>query len=179
MNLDLFGDGGDTGEGVARNDVTDPTPEPPARRPETPDPGGEPTVWSVSQVNRAVRTLLEETIPPIWVGGEVANWTRARSGHRYFTLKDEEAQLDCVMWRSDAEGLPTEPDEGMTVRAHGTLTIYEGRGRYQMVVRRLEGEGAEGLWRLAFEKLRKKLDAEGLLAPERKRPLPRFPERVG
>ncbi len=139
----------------------------------------EPAVWTISQVNQAVRALLEESLPPLWVSGEVANWTRARSGHCYFTLKDEEAQLRCVMWRGDAGRLPTDPDEGMTVRAFGGLTLYEARGEFQLVVRHLEGEGAEGLWRLAFEKLRKKLDGEGLLAPERKRPLPERPDVVG
>ncbi len=139
----------------------------------------EPAVWTISQVNQAVRALLEESLPPLWVSGEVANWTRARSGHCYFTLKDEEAQLRCVMWRGDAGRLPTDPDEGMTVRAFGALTLYEARGEFQLVVRHLEGEGAEGLWRLAFEKLRKKLDGEGLLAPERKRPLPERPDVVG
>ena len=139
----------------------------------------EPAVWTISQVNQAVRALLEESLPPLWVSGEVANWTRARSGHCYFTLKDEEAQLRCVMWRGEASRLPTDPDEGMTVRAFGALTLYEARGEFQLVVRVLEGEGAEGLWRLAFEKLRKKLDGEGLLAPERKRPIPARPDVVG
>jgi exodeoxyribonuclease VII large subunit len=115
----------------------------------------------------------------VWVAGEVANWTRARSGHCYFSLKDELAQLRCVMWRTEAERLPTDPDEGMRVRAFGYLTLYESRGEFQLVVRALEGEEGEGLWRLAFERLRGKLDAEGLLAPERKRALPRFPESVG
>ncbi|MSR23019.1 MAG: exodeoxyribonuclease VII large subunit [Gemmatimonadetes bacterium] len=139
----------------------------------------EPRVWSVSQVNRAIRQLLEDTIPPIWISGEVGSWTRARSGHAYFALKDEEAQLRCVMWRSDAERLPVDPEVGMRVRAFGNLTLYEARGEYQFAVRALEGEGKEGLWRLAFERLRVQLEAEGLLAAERKRPLPRFPTAIG
>ena len=139
----------------------------------------EPRVWSVTQVNRAVRVLLEDTIESLWVSGEVANWTRARSGHCYFTLKDEQAQLRCVMFKTEAASLPADPEEGTTVRALGGLTLYEARGEYQLVVRRLEAEGAEGLWRQAFEQLRAKLEAEGLLAPERKRALPRFPEAVG
>jgi len=143
-----------------------------------PEPEG-PQVWTVSEVNRAVRTLLEESLAALWVGGEVANWTRARSGHRYFTLKDDSAQLRCVMWRSDASRLPVDPDEGMRVRAHGNLTLYEARGEYQLVVRKLEGEGEEGLWRLAFERLRAALEAEGLMDPARKRPIPRFPATVG
>ena len=139
----------------------------------------EPRVWSVTQVNRAVKVLLEDTIESLWISGEVANWTRARSGHCYFTLKDEQAQLRCVMFKTEAASLPGDPEEGTTLRALGGLTLYEARGEYQLVVRRLEAEGAEGLWRQAFERLRSKLEAEGLLAPERKRALPRFPEADG
>ena len=139
----------------------------------------EPRVWSVTQVNRAVRGLLEDTIESLWIGGEVANWTRARSGHCYFTLKDEQSQLRSVMFKTEAETLPADPEEGTTVRAFGGLTLYEARGEYQLVVRRLEAQDAEGLWRQAFERLRLELEAEGLLAPERKRALPRFPKAVG
>ncbi len=139
----------------------------------------EPRVWSVTQVNRAVRTLLEDSVDNLWISGEIANWTRARSGHCYFTLKDEQAQLRCVMFKTGAASPPADPEEGTTVRALGGLTLYEARGEYQLVVRRLEGEGTEGLWRQAFERLRSRLEAEGLLAPERKRALPRFPEAVG
>jgi len=139
----------------------------------------EPRVWSVTQVNRAVRGLLEDTIESLWIGGEVANWTRARSGHCYFTLKDEQSQLRSVMFKTEAETLPADPEEGTTVRAFGGLTLYEARGEYQLVVRRLEAQDAEGLWRQAFERLRLKLEAEGLLAPDRKRALPRFPKAVG
>jgi exodeoxyribonuclease VII large subunit len=139
----------------------------------------EPRVWSVTQVNRAVRGLLEDTIESLWISGEVANWTRARSGHCYFTLKDERSQLRSVMFKTEAETLPADPEEGTTVRAFGGLTVYEARGEYQLVVRRLEAQDAEGLWRQAFERLRLKLEAEGLLASERKRALPRFPKAVG
>jgi exodeoxyribonuclease VII large subunit len=139
----------------------------------------EPRVWSVSQVNRAVRSLLESTVDALWVRGEIGNWTRSRAGHCYFTLKDDQAQLRCVLWRSDAERLPTDPEDGMEVRVFGSLTLYEARGEYQMGVRRLEAEGAEGLWRIAFEKLRRKMESEGLLDPGRKRALPRFPSVVG
>ena len=144
-----------------------------------PAPPPEPKVWSVAQVNRAVRSLLESTVDPLWVGGEVANWTRARSGHCYFTLKDERAQMRCVMWERSARALPTDPEDGMKVRVYGTLTLYEARGEYQLSAETVEADGAEGLWRLAFEKLRRTLDAEGLLDPGRKRPIPRYPRRVG
>ena len=136
-------------------------------------------VWSVSQVNRAVRLLLEDTIESLWISGEIASWTRARSGHCYFTLKDEGAQLRCAMFRTEAATLPADPEQGMTVRAFGGLTLYEAKGEYQLVVRRIEAEGAEGLWRRAFERIRSALEEEGLLAQERKRPLPRFPGTIG
>jgi exodeoxyribonuclease VII large subunit len=146
--------------------------------PPEPDRTG-PRVWRVTEVNQVVRGLLEAQIPPVWVAGEVASWTRARSGHCYFTLKDDRAQLRCVMWRSDAERLPADPEDGMEIRAFGTLTVYEARGEYQLSVRRLEAEGSEGLWRLAFEKLRGTLAREGLLDPARKRRLPPFPGTIG
>ncbi len=161
--LDLF----DGDEGAASS-------PPPAQPTEA-----RPKVWSVSQVNRAVRGLLEQSVDPLWVGGEVAGWTRSRAGHCYFGLKDERAQIRCVMFGREASQLPADPEEGMQVRVFGTLTLYEAKGDYQLVGRRLEAEGAEGLWRLAFEKLRAKLEAEGLLAPERKRRLPRVPACVG
>jgi exodeoxyribonuclease VII large subunit len=135
--------------------------------------------YSVSQVNALARRLLETSLPPFWVRGEVTSWKRHGSGHCYFSLRDANAQLRSVMFRLDAMRLPTDPDEGMEVLALGTLTLYEKRGEYQFVVRDLQGRGAGGLWRLAFEKLRAKLDSEGLLAPERKRLLPRHPTVVG
>ena len=138
-----------------------------------------PKVWSVSQVNRAVKGLLEDTVDPLWVGGEIGQWTRSRAGHCYFTLKDDRAQLKSVMFAREASLLPTDPDEGMKVRCYGDLTLYEARGDYQMVVRRVEAEGAEGLWRKAFEQLKVRLEADGLLAPERKRPLPGYPRTIG
>ncbi len=160
---------------------TPPTPES-APEPESSlevDAPAEPTVWTVSQINKAVRALLEEALPPLWISGEVTNWKRASSGHCYFSLKDESSQLRCVMWRGEASKLPMDPDEGMRIRAFGQLTLYEARGEYQLSVKNLDAEDGEGLWKLAFERLRKKLEEEGLLAPDRKRGLPRFPATVG
>jgi exodeoxyribonuclease VII large subunit len=137
-----------------------------------------PEGWPVSEVNALARELVEGAIPPLWVAGEVANFTRARSGHCYFTLRDDSAQLRCVMWRDEARRLPTSPEEGMEVRALGRLTLYEPRGDFQLVVSVLESRG-EGLWKLAFDRLRAQLSAEGLLDPARKRPIPRFPACVG
>lgn len=138
-----------------------------------------PKVWSVSQVNRAVHGLLESSVDQLWVSGEVGRWTRSRAGHCYFSLKDERAQIRCVMFSREVDQLPTDPREGMKVRVLGQVTLYEERGEYQLVVRNLEPEGEEGLWRLAFEELRNKLDAEGLLKEDRKRALPRYPGCVG
>jgi exodeoxyribonuclease VII large subunit len=171
LSLDLF----DGPEDEPASQGAD-SPEPPASSAPAVD---EPRVWSVSQVNRAVRSLLENSVEPLWIGGEVGQWTRSRAGHCYFSLKDDRAQLRCVMFAREAQQLPTDPVEGMRVRSLGALTLYEARGEYQFVVSRLEAEGAEGLWRLAFEKLRSRLEAEGLLDAARKRPLPRYPAVVG
>jgi len=136
-------------------------------------------IWSVSQVNSVIRKLIEDSVDALWVRGEVGNWRRYPSGHCYFSVKDDRSELRCVMFARDASALPTDPDDGMEVRIFGNLTLYEKRGAYQMSVRRLESEGAEGLWRIAFEKLRSQLEAEGLLDPSRKRPLPAYPAVVG
>jgi exodeoxyribonuclease VII large subunit len=143
------------------------------------DPEAPRTTYSVSSLNRLIRELLEQSLPALWVAGEVSNWKRAASGHCYFSLKDADAQVRCVMFASDARRLPAEPEEGMAVRAFGTVTLYEQRGDYQLLVRELEATRTGGLWRLAFEKLRARLEAEGLMDPARKRPLPRYPRRVG
>jgi exodeoxyribonuclease VII large subunit len=137
-----------------------------------------PEVWSVSQVNALARKLLEESLPLIRVAGEVSGFKRYPAGHCFFTLKDKEAQLSCVMWREAARALPAEPPEGMAVHAFGYLTLYERAGRFQFVVRELSAKG-EGLWRLAFERLRAKLETEGLLDPARKRAIPSHPACLG
>ncbi len=134
--------------------------------------------WTVSALNAALREMVESVFPAVWVVGEVTGFTRARSGHCYFSLRDENAQIRCVMWRDEARRLPTTPEEGMQVRALGRISYYPARGELQLVVSMLEGKG-EGLWKLAMERLRAKLEAEGLTAPARKRPLPRHPATVG
>jgi exodeoxyribonuclease VII large subunit len=137
-----------------------------------------PEVWTVSQVNALARRLLEGSLPLVRVAGEVSGFKRYSAGHCFFTLKDKGAQLGCVMWREAARSLPAEPPEGMAVHALGYLSIYERAGRFQFVVRELTAKG-EGLWRLAFERLRAKLEAEGLLDPARKREIPIHPSCVG
>lgn len=140
--------------------------------------GARPEAYTVAAVNAMAKEMLETALPPLWVQGEVTGWKRHTSGHCYFGLRDRSAQIRCVLFRSDAQRLPAEPEEGMEVRALGRVTLYEARGEYQFVAREIEGMGAGGLWRIAFERLYRKLDAEGLLAPERKRPLPRHPAAV-
>lgn len=140
--------------------------------------GGERQIWTVSQVNSLARKLLEGSIPLLRVAGEISGFKRYRSGHCYFTLKDEQAQLNCVMWSDDARRLPAAPPDGMAVHIFGQPSVYVRAGRLQFVVRELEARG-EGLWKLAFERIRKKLQAEGLLDPRRKRRLPGFPSCVG
>jgi len=138
----------------------------------------EPLVVFVGQLNQLVKETLEG-IPALWVEGEISGWKRYGSGHCYFTLKDRGAVVSAVMFASDVQRLPLMPDEGMRVRAFGRVSLYEKRGGLQLVVKRMEATGDGGLWKLAFEKLRQKLEAEGLLAAERKRALPRYPRTVG
>lgn len=134
--------------------------------------------WTPSTLNSAARHLIEGMFPALWVSGEVSNFTRARSGHCYFSLRDRDAQIRCVMWREEAKRLPTQPAEGMEVRVLGKLTIYEGRGEFQLSVSELEAKG-EGLFKLAIDRLRVKLETEGLTSPHRKRPIPPHPSCVG
>jgi exodeoxyribonuclease VII large subunit len=123
------------------------------------------------------KAVLEGAFPPLWVSGEVSNFTRHVSGHWYFTLKDARAALPCVVWASDQARIPAPPDEGMQVVALGQLRLWPARGRVQFAIRAMEAEG-EGLWRKAFERTRAALERDGLLDPRRKRALPRYPRRV-
>lgn len=135
-------------------------------------------VLTVSQLTGNVRQLLEERIGTVWVGGEVTNLREQASGHAYFTLKDPEAQLSCVLFRNVSFAGRALLDNGARVIAHGDLTVYEPRGQYQLVIRELEFQGV-GALQVAYEKLKRELAAKGYFAPERKRPLPRLPERIG
>jgi exodeoxyribonuclease VII large subunit len=131
----------------------------------------------VSSLTSLARDILEGGFPPVWVRGEVTNFKAHRNGHWYFTLRDRMAQVRGVVWSKDARSIPAPPDEGMLISAWGNLSVYPQKGEMQFVVRKMEAEG-DGLWRKALEKTRAKLEAEGLLRPERKRPLPRYPRRV-
>jgi len=135
------------------------------------------TVYTVTELQRAVRAQLEDEWAGIWVEGEISDLRAPPSGHRYFILKDPDAQLSCVIWRSTVQRLRFEPEEGLAVRARGTLTVYERSGRFQMIVQALEPLGA-GPLQVRFEQLRKRLGEDGLFDPDRKRALPAFPRRA-
>ena len=135
-------------------------------------------VLTVSELTSQVRRLLEKEIGILRVTGEVTNLRVQSSGHVYFTLKDAGAQLNCVLFRGEALENRAILQDGQKVILEGSLTVYEPRGQYQLIVRSVELQGV-GALQLAFERLKRKLQAEGLFAPERKRPLPRYPQRIG
>lgn len=141
-------------------------------------PGASPrSAVAVSTVTQTAKDVLEGAFIPLWVRGEVTDFKAHRNGHWYFGLRDAVAQLRCVVWSRDQRGIPSAPDDGMEVTALGQLGVYASRGEMQFTVKRMEAEG-DGLWRKALEATRAKLDADGLLAPGRKRPLPRHPHRI-
>jgi exodeoxyribonuclease VII large subunit len=135
-------------------------------------------VFSVSELTADIRRLLERSLGQMWVAGEITNCRAQSSGHIYFTLKDAGAQIGCVLFRGDAVAGRQALEDGQKVILKGELTVYEPRGQYQLHVLAVEAQGA-GALQAAFERLKQKLAAEGLFAPERKRPLPRFPQRIG
>ena len=136
---------------------------------------------TVTEFTRRVRRLLEgdQTLAGVWVQGQISNFSRPASGHLYFTLKDSGAALRCVMWKGDAirvRGLPLQ--DGLSIEAHGKIGVYEPSGQYQLIVDILRPAG-EGALYAEFMRLKALLEAEGLFAPERKRPLPNFPRTIG
>lgn len=135
-------------------------------------------VLSVSELNRMARDILERNFPLFWVSGEISNMTRAASGHWYFSLKDSGAQVRCVMFRGRNSYLDWVPKEGDKVEARATVTLYEARGDFQLTIEFLQRAGLGALFE-AFEKLKQKLQAEGLFDEARKRPIPAFPKQIG
>ncbi len=135
-------------------------------------------VLTVSELNAAIRATLDAEFHDVWVTGEISGLKLAASGHYYFTLKERDAQVRCVAFRSSHRYWKFKPQDGTAVVARGRIDVYEVRGEYQLLVELLEPQGL-GALQLAFEQLKKKLSAEGLFAPERKRALPRFPKRIG
>ncbi|HWW32408.1 MAG TPA: exodeoxyribonuclease VII large subunit [Steroidobacteraceae bacterium] len=135
-------------------------------------------VYTVSRLNREVRSVLERGLGVIWVEGELSNFSQPASGHWYFSLKDRGAQLRCAMFRLQNSLVGFTPRDGAHLLLRGRISVYEARGEYQLIVEHLEEAGVGALKR-EFERLKARLAAEGLFASERKRPLPRFPQRVG
>jgi exodeoxyribonuclease VII large subunit len=135
-------------------------------------------VLSVSELTAQVKQLLEKSVGQVWVTGEVTNLRAQSSGHMYFTLKDASAQLSCVLFSREKVSHRELLADGQKVLLQGDVTVYEARGQYQLIVRAVELQGV-GALQIAFEKLKQKLTAEGLFAPERKRPLPKYPQRIG
>ena len=141
-------------------------------------PGDNAQAFSVSELSSALKRTVESEFSHVRVRGEISGFKRAASGHIYFSLKDENARLDAVMWKGGAARLPFAPEDGLDVVASGKLTTYAGRSNYQIVVESLEVAG-EGAMMLLFEKLKARLAAEGLFASERKKPMPSLPRVIG
>lgn len=135
-------------------------------------------IYSVTEITGALKSVLESEFASIWVEGEISNYLHHSSGHHYFTLKDRSAQLKAVIWRFTARGLKLDLKDGLKVRVFGDITVYEKGGYYQLRVARLEAAGL-GTLQQQFEALKRKLDEEGLFAPERKRPIPQYPSVIG
>src|SRR5713101_1620729 len=141
-------------------------------------------VLTVSELTRSIRGILETKFGAVWVQGEVSNYKLHPSGHQYFTLKDARAQIACVIFRNtmaplrSGGGRPLPLVDGAQMQVYGNVSVFEARGQYQLSVQILQPIGL-GVLQAKFDALKRKLDAEGLFAPERKRPLPKFPKRIG
>ncbi len=135
-------------------------------------------VYNVTRLNREVRAVLEGSFPPLWVQGEISNLARPASGHIYFSLKDRHSQVRCAMFKNRMRNLKFQPDNGMEILARANVGLYEGRGEFQLIIEQMEPAG-EGALQQAFEKLKQKLNNEGLFEDKHKKPLPAFPASIG
>lgn len=135
-------------------------------------------ILTVSELSRIIKGCLEEVLPDIWLQGEVSNCTYHSSGHIYFSLKDEDAQIRCVLFRGNSYNIKFKIEDGMQLVAHGRISTYIKRGEYQIIIDMLEPAG-KGALQLAFEQLKKKLEKEGLFNPEHKKPIPVVPQKIG
>jgi len=142
-----------------------------------PEEPASPTILSVSQLTAQIKSLVELSFPSVWVAGEISNFARPQSGHCYLTLKDDEAQLRCAMWRTAASRVRFDLHDGLEVVCRGHLDVYAARGSYQLIIEQIEPQGI-GALELALRQLRDKLTREGLFDPQRKRPLPKFVRRI-
>src|SRR5437899_9053388 len=135
-------------------------------------------VLTVAELTRAIRSALEAKFGAVWVQGEVSNYKLHPSGHQYFTLKDARAQIACVIFRNTMAPLRQPLVDGAQVQVYGNVSVFEARGQYQLSVQMVQPLGF-GVLQAKFEALKRKLDDEGLFDPARKRPLPKFPKRIG
>lgn len=135
-------------------------------------------VYSVSEITRNIRSVLEDSFPHVWIEGEISNFKHHTSGHMYFSLKDENASIQCVMFRGECEKLNFDCEEGLSVLCLGRVSVYPIRGQYQLYIERMEPKGL-GALQLKFQQLKEKLQKEGLFDPNHKKPLPFFPEKIG
>jgi len=135
-------------------------------------------IYSISELTKEIKAILEDSFLKVWVEGEISNYTHHSSGHRYFTLKDQNAQIRCVMWKWIGKHLFFKPQDGIKVKASGQVTVYEKSGQYQLVVSSMQPAGI-GELELSFQQLKKKLAEEGLFDSEHKKPIPEFPQTIG
>src|SRR5579863_549214 len=133
---------------------------------------------TVSELTARIRDLLGKNFTDIWVEGEISNCREAQSGHIYFTLKDDRSQVRCVFFKQQQRGIKFRPEDGLHVTVRGSISVYEARGEYQIYVENIDPVGL-GALQLAFEQLKKRLEAEGLFEAARKKPLPMLPSRIG
>lgn len=187
-NFDLFGGSAGRRPGASGRSASGRSRSARTRGRETPEievpntfpmiPGASPeAAVSIASLTETAKALVEGSLAPLWIRGEVSDLKRHRNGHWYFCLRDAMSQIRCVVWSRDQRGILASPDEGMEVVAYGQLTVYPARGDLHFTVRKLEAHG-DGLWRKALEETRVKLERDGLLALERKRRLPFAPRRI-
>ncbi len=160
------------GEPIDRN-----SPMPLLGTPARPPGASRETAVSITELNNSTKILVEQSFGQFWVRGEVTDFKRHRNGHWYFCLRDKISQISCVVWSGDQHRIPASPDDGMQVVALAQMTMYPARGTLQLRLTRIDAQG-DGLWRKAMEETLKRLRADGLLAPERKRAIPIFPRCV-
>ncbi|RLC20575.1 MAG: exodeoxyribonuclease VII large subunit, partial [Deltaproteobacteria bacterium] len=134
-------------------------------------------VYTISELTADIKSLLEENFPFIWLSGEISNFRVPVSGHFYFTLKDQKAQVSAVMFRGQNRNLRFVPEDGMSVTGLGRISVYEPRGSYQIILEYLEPEGV-GALQVSFEQMKARLSAEGLFDDRHKKPLPFLPEKI-
>ena len=135
-------------------------------------------IYSVSEISLEIKRVIEQFVPPIWVEGEISNYSVSRIGHVYFSLKDDNALINCVMWRNIAGSIPFQLSPGMRIIVRGDIQTYTAQSQYQINVKEVRAAGMGSLF-MAFEALKNKLSDEGLFAPELKKPVPAYPKRIG